>query len=98
MGEGRSTVQIENADVRVTRWDLGVGAATGPHRHAYDYVVVPLTTGRMGITAYDGTHSVTDLEPGTCYHRTAGVRHDVRNDGTDPLSFVEVEVLGRPEE
>lgn len=96
MAEGRSSVQLENADVRVTRWDLDVGAATGPHVHAYDYVVVPLTAGRMSIATDDGGHVVAELAPGTCYHRSAGARHDVSNGGSAPLSFVEVELFSKP--
>jgi mannose-6-phosphate isomerase-like protein (cupin superfamily) len=97
MAEARHAVQIENDDVRVSRWDLAVGASTGPHRHEYDYVVVPLTVGRMEITAADGERSAADLLPGRCYHRPAGVRHDVRNDGAVTLSFIEVEVMHRQE-
>ena len=41
------TVQVENERVKVTEWRFAPGAATGWHRHAYDYVVVPMTTGRL---------------------------------------------------
>ena len=41
------TVQIDNARLRVTEWRFAPGAATGWHRHAHDYVVVPMTTGRL---------------------------------------------------
>src|SRR5438874_6814516 len=46
-----ATVQIDDASVRVTEWRFAPGAATGWHRHEYAYVVVPLTTGRLEITA-----------------------------------------------
>ena len=39
------TVQIDNERVRVTEWRFAPGEATGWHRHAHDYVVVPLATG-----------------------------------------------------
>ena len=42
-----SVVKIENDRVRVTEWSFVPGAATGWHRHAYDYVIVPLTSGRL---------------------------------------------------
>ena len=44
MDRAQPTVQIDNETVRVTEWRFTPGAATGYHRHAYDYVVVPMTT------------------------------------------------------
>ena len=41
------TVQVDNERVKVTEWRFAPGAETGWHRHAYDYVVVPLTTGKL---------------------------------------------------
>jgi quercetin dioxygenase-like cupin family protein len=90
------TVQVENDITRVTRWDLEPGATTGAHRHGFDYVVVPLTPGRMAITGEDGAQTLVDLQPGSSYYRPAGVRHEVGNGGTEPLGFVEVELLDRP--
>lgn len=89
-------VQVENAVTRVTRWDLEPGAGTGAHRHGFDYVVVPLVAGRMAVTGEDGAQTFVDLQPGSSYYRPAGVRHEVRNGGAVPLSFVEVELLDRP--
>ncbi|HCG30209.1 MAG TPA: cupin, partial [Chloroflexi bacterium] len=40
-----ATRQIENERVIVTEWRFAPGAHTGWHRHEYDYVVVPMTTG-----------------------------------------------------
>ena len=86
-------VQVDNSDVRVTRWTLAVGDDTGEHAHEYDYVVVPITVGRMDITNADGTHATSELAPGVSYYRQAGAQHNVRNDGVDVLDFVEVEVV-----
>jgi quercetin dioxygenase-like cupin family protein len=90
------TVQVDNAVTRVTRWDLAPGDSTGPHRHGFDYVVVPLVAGRMAVTGEDGVQTVADLLPGVSYYRRAGVRHEVANGGARPQSFVEVELLDRP--
>ena len=89
----KSSVQIDNNRVRVTHWTLPVGDDTGEHRREYQYVVVPLATGRMGITDSDGAESTAELSPGVCYYRESGAQHTVRNDGDDVLEFVEVEVL-----
>ena len=41
------TVQVDNDIVKVTEWRFAPGAETGWHRHDYDYVVVPVTNGRL---------------------------------------------------
>jgi len=85
------TVQIDNARVRVTEWCFDPGAATGHHRHDYDYVVVPLTTGRLAIAAGTGETSA-ELVAGRSYFREAGVEHDVRNPNPFVFVFVEIEI------
>jgi mannose-6-phosphate isomerase-like protein (cupin superfamily) len=86
-------VQVNNSDVRVTRWTLAAGDETGEHTHEYDYVVVPLAVGRMHIANADGSQSTSDLAPGLSYYRQAGARHNVRNEGVGVLDFVEVELV-----
>ena len=85
------TVQIDNASVRVTEWRFAPDAATGHHRHEYPYVVVPLTTGRLAITAVDGA-TTADLVAGRSYFRPAGVEHDVRNANAFEFAFIEIEI------
>ncbi len=48
------TVLTDNDRVRVTRWVFAAGEATGHHRHAYDYVVVPQSDGTLLIRSADG--------------------------------------------
>ena len=84
--------QIDNERVRVTRHHLAPGAHTGFHRHEFDYVVVPLTRGRMRILE-DGEERFSELSLGVSYFRPAGVEHDVFNGGDQDLTFVEVELL-----
>ena len=85
------TVQIDNDRVRVTEWRFAPGANTGYHRHEYDYVVVPLVTGSLGLTGPQG-ESKADLVNGIPYFRTAGVEHDVQNINDFEFAFVEVEL------
>ena len=85
--------QVDNARTRVTRHRLVPGAHTGFHRHEHDYVVVPITDGRMRIVE-GGKESLADLSSGTAYFRQAGVGHDVFNGGDQELVFVEVELIG----
>ena len=48
----KPTVQVDNERVKVTEWRFSPGADTGWHRHGYDYVVVPMTTGKLKL--FDG--------------------------------------------
>ena len=89
-----ATQQVDNDRVRVTEWRFAPGAATGHHRHEYDYVVVPLMTGRLKIVGADGAESFSDLEAGVSYYREAGAEHDVINDGDAEFAFVEIELKG----
>lgn len=84
--------QIDNARTRVTRHRLAPGAHTGLHRHEYDYVVVPVTGGRMRILEA-GKEQHAALTSGVAYYRPAGVEHDVFNGGEQELIFVEVELV-----
>lgn len=86
-----ATLQIDNERVRVTEWRFAPGAATGWHRHACDYVVVPQTTGRLELEEPGGTR-VAELSAGQSYFREAGVEHDVINANAFPFAFVEIEL------
>lgn len=89
--QARSTVFVDNERVRVSAWRFDPGAATGHHRHEFDYVVVPTTGGdflihdRAGETAFR-------MEPGKPYFREAGVEHDVINTGETDAAFIEIEI------
>jgi len=84
------TVQVDNERVKVTEWRFAPGAETGWHRHAYDYVVVPMTTGRLKL--FDGTRdSFAELMAGRSYYRPVGVEHNVINANDYEFTFVEIE-------
>jgi quercetin dioxygenase-like cupin family protein len=85
------TVQVDNDRVRVTEWRFAPGAATGQHRHEFDYVVVPLTAGSL-VLHEDGAERTAGIENGRAYFRTAGVEHDVVNGSPTEVAFVEVEI------
>ncbi len=85
------TVQFDNPTVRVTEWRFRAGATTGRHRHEYDYVVVPMTNGRLLIRTSDGESSA-ELTTGQAYFRPAGVEHEVVNANPSELVFVEIEI------
>lgn len=84
-------IQEDNDTTRVTRWSFAPGAETGFHRHDYDYVVVPLTTGALKLVDKDGRESISRLSAGVSYFRRAGVEHNVINASGTDFAFVEIE-------
>ncbi|MCY4301439.1 MAG: cupin domain-containing protein [Aestuariivita sp.] len=93
-GTATSTVLIENDRTRVTEWRFAErGDNTGWHRHAYDYLVIPMQDGALEIVGPDGIITRSDLKQGVPYFRKAGVEHDVMNGNDHSFSFVEVEFL-----
>ena len=85
------TVQIDNDRVRVSHWRFAAEAATGWHRHEFDYVIVPLVPGSLRLDDGQGI-TVTDLQAGGSYFRSAGVEHDVSNASGREFAFVEIEL------
>jgi quercetin dioxygenase-like cupin family protein len=86
------TVQIDTPRLRVTEWRFAPGAATGWHRHAHDYVVVPMTTGRLLLEEPGGMSRHAELTAGMSYTRETGVEHDVINDNESEFVFIEIEL------
>jgi quercetin dioxygenase-like cupin family protein len=84
------TVQHEDSDVRITRWDFEPGAVTGQHTHGWPYAVVMLTDAVLRV---DNGADIIEvrMNAGHAYHRPAGIEHDVMNGGDAPMAFVEIE-------
>jgi len=91
-----ATVQIDSAELRVTRWDFPPGAETGWHRHGWAYIVVPVSDGRMMLELPGGATSEVLIQAGNAYERPAGVEHNVINAGDVAFSFVEIELKAQP--
>lgn len=90
-GQAKAFVHVDNDRTRVTEYRFAPGEATGWHRHQFDYVITPVTDGRVRIVGPDGKESQADMVAGQSYFREAGVKHDVINAGEGELRFVEVE-------
>jgi quercetin dioxygenase-like cupin family protein len=84
------TVQVENDRFVVTEWRFAPGAHTGWHQHQHDYVIVPMTTGRLDQETPTGPVSA-ELVAGRSYAREAGVEHDVINANNFEFAFIEIE-------
>jgi len=93
-GSAVGKVLVENERVRVTEWRFAKkGDNTGWHQHGYDYIVVPLFDGCLEIETEDGGKTISKLEHGVPYFRTAGVRHDVISANDFNCAFIETELL-----
>ena len=82
---------IDDARSIVTEWRFAPGAETGWHRHAHDYIVVPMSTGRLLLEAADGSRHA-ELSAGQPYARKAGVEHNVINANDFEFVFIEIEL------
>jgi quercetin dioxygenase-like cupin family protein len=89
--QAKSTVFIDNVRTRVTEWRFAPGASTGWHRHEYDYVVVPLLDGKLGLSTGENESQIAELSAGVPYFRQVGVEHDVTNVNDFEYAFIEVE-------
>lgn len=83
--------QLETDRVVVTEWRFDPGAETGHHVHAHDYVVVPLTSGKLRIEEAEGAREV-ELQTGVSYARPKGIAHNVVNANAYEFRFVEIEL------
>lgn len=83
---------MDDAQVRVTRFEFAPGAETGWHVHEMDYVFTALTDCERLLEHPDGTRSAAQIAAGDVYRRHAGTRHNVINAGAAPMSFVELEL------
>lgn len=88
-----SQVQLENDHFRVTRWTIEPGGSIPMHRHAFEYVVVPVSTVTMHVVPADAAPFDAHLVAGVSYTRPAGSEHRIENHGTTLVDFVEVERL-----
>lgn len=87
-----ATPLVQDDRVIVTRFDFAPGAETGWHRHAHDYVITAVTDCPMLIEEPGGGQRRVLVPAGTAYRRAEGVEHNVINDGTTSMSFVEIEL------
>lgn len=85
------TLQVQGERVIVTKWTFAPGAETGDHVHGHDYVVVPLTAGKLRLVEPSGVRDV-ELTAGGSYARLAGVAHNVININNFEFAFVEIEL------
>ena len=87
-----SNIQIDNNLVRVTKYSFMPGQETGMHKHLYDYIVTPITDGKLLLIDKNGNESDYNLTSCQSYFRKAGVEHNVINYSKYNLIFIETEL------
>lgn len=92
MADATATQMVDDARVRVTRFDFVPGAETGWHEHEYDYVITAVTSCTMLLEEPGGGTREVTIPAGDAYRREKGVKHNVINGGTEKMTFVEVEL------
>lgn len=89
--QGAAEVLDDNAKVRIVRYTLAPGAATGFHVHALDYVIVPYEDCRIRVDTAAGS-IVAEMKRDQPYFRARGAEHDVVSLMETPFSFLEIEI------
>jgi beta-alanine degradation protein BauB len=92
LASGRSTITTDDDRVRISTWTFEDGHDTGPHRHEYDYVVVPVTGGTFEIVDPDGAIREMSQVAAQSYLGRAGTEHNVINRSGATAIFVEIEL------
>lgn len=92
MSSATPSTTIDDERLRVTTWTFADGAATGEHRHEFDYVVVPVTGGTFEVVGADGSTRELAQEAGVAYPGREGTEHDVVNRSGREAVFVEIEL------
>ena len=87
-----SNIQIDNKLVKVTKYLFMPGQETGMHKHLYDYIVTPITDGKLLLIDKNGNESDYNLIASQSYFRKAGIEHNVINSGIQELIFIETEL------
>ena len=90
--QATATELIDDARVRVTRFDFAPGAETGRHCHGLDYVIITLTDCHMRLDKLGRDTRHTLIPAGVSHGCEEGVGHNVINEGDAPMSFVELEL------
>lgn len=90
--KAQATVLLDDERSIATEWRFAPGAETGWHRHGHDYVVVPMTTGKLLLEEPGGASRTADLTMGKPYSRREGVEHNVVNPNAFEFVFIEIEL------
>ncbi len=86
-------VHIDDGRFKVTEWRFAPGAETGWHIHGHDYVIVPLTDGRLDLGCPTAARRAPICARAYPIPGAPESRTNVVNGGDAPLAFLEVEAV-----
>ena len=84
--------EIDNNKVKVSKFTLSPKGSTGFHVHTLDYVIIPITDGKLKLINKNKKETYATLKAGDPYFRKKGVEHNVINIGSKTITFIEVEI------
>ncbi|MBF95667.1 MAG: Beta-alanine degradation protein BauB [Alphaproteobacteria bacterium MarineAlpha9_Bin4] len=90
--KAKSEVQVDNQQVRITKYIFQPDDETGMHKHEYDYVITPIIGGNILLIDAKENKNDAILIASESYFRRAGVEHNVINKSSKVLIFVEIEL------
>lgn len=90
--KAKSSIQVDNKQVRITKYLFQPGEETRMHKHQFDYVVTPITNGKLILIDKKGNKTSSTLIAAKSYFRRAGIEHNVINNGEERLIFIETEI------
>ena len=90
------TEKINNNNVKVTQIILKPKEDTGFHHHTMNYVIIPITSGKLKLIDENNKETFTKLMQGEPYYREKGVKHNVINIDNKTITFIEVEIKSIP--
>lgn len=82
----------ENPRMRVYRYELGPGAASGMHTHARPYLLVAATGMNLRMTSPEGASMTHPIKAGDLHWVEAAVTHTLVNEGRETGVLVEFEL------
>ncbi len=88
---GTMTEFLNEDRVRVIEQRIPPGGSTGFHRHEEDYVVVPITNGKLVSRSKDGDQVVT-MVLGVPRLMRAGREHEVVNESDSEVASIEIQL------
>ncbi len=86
-----ATDVLDSADAAIRRVELAPGAREVPHTHPYDFVVVPVVSGRMEVLLAGKTET-KDYAPGDAFFIARDTPHAVANVGKAPFALLGVTI------
>jgi beta-alanine degradation protein BauB len=85
------TVLFEDDKTKITSWRFDPGTETGWHRHAFDYVTIQKSGGRLKLENDEGEVRFVDYIMDHAAAYTAPIKHNATNVSDEEVRVIEIE-------